>query len=86
VAQFRRGLAEAGFIERQTALIEYRWANNQGQRPALLAELVQRQVAVIVALAGPSIVAAKSATSTIPIVLVTTSDQRRTRCPDMEET
>jgi putative ABC transport system substrate-binding protein len=62
-------LAAAGFVEGQTVAIEYRWANNQGARLApLAAELVQRQVAVIVALGGPPVLAAKAATSTIPIV------------------
>ena len=69
VAAFRQGLAAAGFVEGQTVAIEYRWANNQGARLApLAAELVQRQVAVIVALGGPPVLAAKAASSTIPIV------------------
>jgi putative tryptophan/tyrosine transport system substrate-binding protein len=70
LAEFRQGLAEAGFVEGRTVTIEYRWANNQGQRLApLAAELVQRRVAVIVAInQGPTVLAAKAATSTIPIV------------------
>jgi putative tryptophan/tyrosine transport system substrate-binding protein len=70
VAAFRQGLAAAGFVEGRTVAIEYRWANNQGaaRLAALAAELVQRQVAVIVALGGPPVLAAKAATSTIPIV------------------
>jgi putative ABC transport system substrate-binding protein len=67
---FRQGLAAAGFVEGQNVAIEYRWANNQQWLLApLAAELVQRQVAVIVALdSDATIFAAKNATSTIPIV------------------
>jgi putative tryptophan/tyrosine transport system substrate-binding protein len=76
VAAFRQGLAAAGFVEGQTVAIEYRWANNQWQRLApLAAELVQRQVAVIVAIdSGPTVLAAKAATSTIPIVFAVADD------------
>ena len=70
VAAFRRGLAEKGFIEGQNVAIEFRWARGQyAHLPALAADLVDRQVAVLVAVGGdPSPVAAKQATSTIPIV------------------
>src|SRR5271165_2240918 len=70
VAAFRQGLAAAGFVEGRTVAIEYRWASNQGERLRPLAsELVQLQVAVIVALdSGPTVLAAKAATSKIPIV------------------
>jgi putative tryptophan/tyrosine transport system substrate-binding protein len=69
---FRQGLRETGFVEGHNISIEFRWARGQYQQlPALAAELVNRRVAVLAAVGGdPSGIAAKQATSTIPIVFV----------------
>jgi putative ABC transport system substrate-binding protein len=76
VAAFGQGLNEAGLFEHRNVAIEYRWAENHVDRlPALAAELVQRQVAVILAVGGvPPTQAAKAATSTIPIVFIIGGD------------
>jgi len=78
VAAFRQGLKETGYVEGQNVAIEFRWAEGQYDRvPAMAAELVRRQVTVIVA-NSPGNLAAKAATTTIPIVFTAANDPVQT--------
>jgi putative ABC transport system substrate-binding protein len=76
VIAFQRGLKELGYFEGQNVRVEYRWGEGHYERmPSLVAELVQADVAVIAAVGGGSSpLAAKAATSTIPIVFITGDD------------
>ena len=75
---FRKGLKETGHVEGENVVFEYRWAENQVERlPELAADLVRRQVAVIATGAPPSAFAAKTATTSIPIVFVVAEDPVR---------
>jgi putative ABC transport system substrate-binding protein len=78
LAAFLKGLKETGYVDGQNVMIEYRWAMGQSDKlPGLIDELIHKQVTIIAATSTPASVAAKRATSTIPIVFETGSDPVR---------
>ena len=78
LAAFLKGLGEAGFVEGHNVVLEYRWAEERSERlPELALDLVRKQVKVIAATSTPAAIAAKAATTTIPVIFETASDPIR---------
>jgi putative ABC transport system substrate-binding protein len=74
-AAFTKGLSETGYVEGQNVMVEYHWLSGQNDRlPSLMADLVRRRVAVIATAGDPPTLAAKAATTTIPIVFGVAED------------